>query len=401
MTNEKKEKRVFLIVLDSVGAGEAPDAADFGDSGAFTLKSIADVGGWQPATLGELGIGNIEGLGFLGTKEQPLGAVARMRERSMGKDTTIGHWEIAGKISGAPLPTFPEGFPEELLAAFSAKVGRGVLCNLPYSGTDVIRDFGEEHLKTGNLIVYTSADSVFQIAAHTDVVPLEELYRICRIARELLQGEKYGVGRVIARPFAGNAPDFYRTADRRDFSLEPPAVLLPEAVRNAGMRSIAVGKISDIFAGRGFTDAQKTHSNAEGMEKALAFAEENFTGLCFVNLVDFDMLWGHRRDVKGYADGMKAFDSWLPSFLDKLREGDLLMITADHGCDPCFTKTTDHTREYTPLLMFSPHLIPENFGTRDGFSDIAATAAAFLGIPFACDGEALPLQFSEPEEKSK
>ena len=261
-------KRVFLIVLDSLGIGEAPDAADFGDTGAFTLKSAYDTHALSIPHLTSMGIGNIEGLSFLGTTDTPTASVARLREASLGKDTTIGHWELAGHISHAPLPTFPNGFPEEFLKQFCERVGHDALCNRPYSGTAVIRDFGEEHLKTGKLIVYTSADSVFQIAAHTDVVPLSELYSICETAREMLTGE-LGVGRVIARPFEGTAPDFRRTADRRDFSLEPPTRMLPDAVKQSGLSSVSVGKIVDIFAGRGFTSILRTHSNDEGMQETL------------------------------------------------------------------------------------------------------------------------------------
>ncbi len=389
---KETQKRVFLIVLDSVGAGAAPDAADFGDTGAFTLRSVMQTGEWAPDCLRRLGMGNIDGLSFLGTADAPTAAVARMQERSRGKDTTVGHWEIAGHISPAPLPTFPNGFPQELLDRLTRETGREILCNRPYSGTEVIRDYGEEQLRRGALIVYTSADSVFQIAAHTDSVPLEELYDICRKARKMLAGPEYGVGRVIARPFAGKAPDFYRTADRRDFSLEPPHGLLPEAVKNAGLSSVAIGKISDIFAGCGFTDAARTHSNAEVGEELLRWVEKPFAGLCFANFVDFDMLWGHRRDAVGYARGMKAFDRWLPEFLSRMKPDDLLMITADHGCDPCFTATTDHTREYTPLVMVSSRIRPDNFGTRIGFADIAATAAAWLEIGFSGDGKEIPLR---------
>ena len=385
-----KAKRVFLIVLDSVGIGAAPDAEAFGDAGAFTLKSAAETGRLSVPTMLGMGLGQIPGLEFLGGTSAPTAVVARLRERSMGKDTTIGHWELAGHISEKPLPVFPRGFPTDFLERFSRAVGREVLCNRPYSGTEVIRDYGAEQLRTGGLIVYTSADSVFQIAAHTDVVPLEELYRACETARAMLTGD-LGVGRVIARPFTGTAPDFKRTADRRDYSLEPPAVMLPDAVLEAGLESIAVGKIADIFAGRGFRRTFRTHSNQEGMELAARLAKECFHGLCFVNLVDFDMLWGHRRDPVGYAEGLSAFDKWLGDFLDLLTEEDLLMITADHGCDPGFTRTTDHTREYVPLLVWGKGLSPACLGTRESFADVAATAADCLGVPLDCDGTALPL----------
>ena len=383
-----KAGRVFLIVLDSLGAGEAPDAAQFGDAGAFTLKSLWKTGKLRIPTLIGMGIGTIEGLSFLGVTDTPTACVARLTEASMGKDTTIGHWELAGYCSKKPLPTFPNGFPQSFLNAFSERVGRGVLCNLPYSGTDVIRDYGEEHLRTGALIVYTSADSVCQIAAHTDTVPLEELYAICETAREMLRGE-LGVGRVIARPFTGEAGRFVRTADRRDYSLEPPVLMLPDAVKSAGMDSVAIGKIADIFAGRGFTRFLRTHSNAEGMELTEALMTEAFSGLCFVNLVDFDMLWGHRRDAVGYAEGLNAFDAWLGRIVSELREDDVLMITADHGCDPGFIATTDHTREYVPFVMYGKQIAPKALGTKESFSDVAATVCELLGVSLACDGKSM------------
>ena len=381
-------KRVFLIVLDSLGIGGAPDAHEFGDEGAHTLKSLYNTGRLNIPNLLKMGLGNINGLEFLGEIDTPSASVLRVREASAGKDTTIGHWEIAGHISKKPLPTFPEGFPTDFLDSFSQKVGRGILCNRPYSGTAVIDDFGEEHLRTGKLIVYTSADSVFQIAAHTDVVPLQELYSICEAAREMLVGD-LGVGRVIARPFSGKAPDFYRTADRRDYSLEPPVRLLPEAARDAGLTTVSVGKIIDIFAGKGFDRAIRTHSNDEGMAAVSQIAKEDFSGLCFVNLVDFDMLWGHRRDAVAYAEGLNAFDGWLGSFINSLREDDALIITADHGCDPSYLKTTDHTREDVPCIIYSAGLTTINYGVRKGFSDIGATAASLLRVDFCGDGKPL------------
>ena len=390
----ENKKRVFLIVLDSLGAGEAPDASDFGDVGAHTLRSLYNTGALNIPNLRKLGIGNIDGLDFFGADDNMIGVVAKMRERSRGKDTTIGHWEIAGHISEEPLPIFPCGFPKEILDEFSCEVDRGVLCNKAYSGTAVISDYGEEHLKSGDLIVYTSADSVFQIAAHEEIVPLDELYDICKKARKILKG-KYGVGRVIARPFMGKAPDFYRTANRRDFSLEPPCRLLPEAIKEGGYHSIAIGKITDIFAGVGIGESVYTHSNREGNEETDKAAERDFSGLCFVNLVDFDTLWGHRRDPLKYAEGLNEFDSWLGGFLPKLKPDDLLIITADHGCDPSFAKTTDHTREYTPCIIYSPNIVPENLGIRNSFADIAATVASFLNVDFTCDGEAMPLKMKK------
>lgn len=388
----KDIKRVFLIVLDSVGAGEAPDAERFGDVGAHTLRSIWQTGKLKIDNLCRLGIGNIDGLSFLGTTDSPEACVARMREASMGKDTTVGHWEIAGHISSTPLPTFPEGFPESILDKIRRISGRELLCNKPYSGTAVIADYGKDAFEKKALIVYTSADSVLQIAAHTDAVPLDELYRICEKLREELDGPEEGVGRIIARPFVGENGAFKRTADRRDYSLKPPVRLLPQAVKEMGLESVSVGKISDIFAEIGFTQVNRTHSNREGMDIAEKYIDGDFLGLCFINLVDFDMLWGHRRDALGYAEGLCEFDTWLGRVLPRLREDDLLIITADHGCDPRFIKTTDHTREYTPFLAYSKKIAPQNFGTRDSFADIGATVASLLDVAFACDGE--PIEFN-------
>lgn len=373
------KKRVFLIVLDSLGAGEAPDAEKFGDKGSHTLLSLWKSGKLNIKNLVSLGIGSIDGLYFLGNNNSPRATVARLRELSQGKDTTIGHWEIAGLVSNEPLPTFPNGFDSELIGAFEKEIGRGVLCNKTYSGTAVIRDYGEEHIKSGKVIVYTSADSVFQVAAHEEVVPLDELYEICRKARKLLIG-KYGVGRVIARPFITENGKFVRTGNRRDFSLEPPCETLCDKVKAAGLDSIAVGKISDIFAGRGFTDHIPTHSNAEGMTATDSLVERDFSGLAFINLVDFDMLYGHRRDVEGYTDALNEFDAWLGKFLPKMRENDLLIITADHGCDPLFTKSTDHTREYVPFIMYKNNVAPENLGTVDGFTMISDTISRYLDL---------------------
>ena len=381
-------KRIFLIVLDSVGAGEAPDAAAFGDVGAHTLRSISASPRFSAKNLRALGLGNIDGLGFLGTVGEPRGAHGRLRELSLGKDTTIGHWEIGGIVSERPLPTYPEGFPKALLDEFSRRTGRGVICNLPYSGTEVIADYGEEHLRTGNLIVYTSADSVFQIAAHEDLVPPEELYRYCRIARELLVGE-HGVGRVIARPFIGEAGHFTRTANRHDFSIEPPRDTLLDALKAAGREVIGIGKIGDIFVGRGLTESHYTHSNTEGMEMLSKMAKRDFTGLCFANLVDFDMLYGHRRDVDGYAAALAAFDGWLGDFLPTLGEEDAVIVTADHGCDPAFLASTDHTREYVPLLVAGKGIAPVDLGTIDGFATVGATVAEALGVPFRGDGQSI------------
>ncbi|MBR2350476.1 MAG: phosphopentomutase [Clostridia bacterium] len=370
--------RVFVIVLDSFGIGAAPDAADFGDAGANTIKGVAGTGILSLPNMTSLGLGNIDGVDAIGKVENPKATYARLEERSRGKDTTTGHWEMAGLISESPMPTFPNGFPRELLNAFEAKVGRGTLCNLPYSGTDVIRDYGKEHVETGKLIVYTSADSVFQVAAHEEIVPVDELYAICRTAREMLTGE-YGVGRVIARPFIGTAPDFKRTENRRDFSLLPPKDTMLNKLSAAGLDVIGVGKIGDIFAMSGLTETHPTHNNGEGMAKAYELLDRDFHGLCFVNLVDFDMKYGHRQDAVGYAEALNAFDSWLGRAMPKLRPDDVLIITADHGCDPT-DESTDHTREYVPFLMYGENIPEENLGTISGFDYISNTVCRLLGI---------------------
>ena len=383
-------KRVFLIVLDSLGAGEAPDADKFGDVGAHTLRSLSTSDQLNIKNLLSLGIGNIDGLEFFGKTEAPLAAVARLQELSAGKDTTIGHWEISGIISESPLPTFPLGFDEKIIKKIEAATGRKIICNKTYSGTAVINDYGDEHLRTGALIVYTSADSVFQIAAHEDIIPTEELYDICRTARSLLTG-KYGVGRVIARPFNGTSGNFHRTANRRDFSLEPTQKNMCDAIKESGLDCIAVGKISDIFAGRGFTQSYLSHSNEEGMSITTKLETEDFNGLCFVNLVDFDTSYGHRRDVHGYAKALSVFDAWLGDFIGTLKNDDVLMITADHGCDPLFTATTDHTREYTPLLVYGNKILPQNLGTRKGFCDISSEICDMLGVDFDGKGQKMSL----------
>ena len=380
-------KRIFLFVLDSCGIGAMPDAASFGDMGVNTLKACTTSGKLRIPNMIAAGLGNIDGVEYLPKTDAPKGAVARLTEASMGKDTTIGHWEIAGIISPEPLPTYPEGFPQEVLDAFSEATGRGCLCNLPYSGTDVIRDYGQEQLDTGKWIVYTSADSVFQVAAHEEFIPLEELYDACHKARKILRG-RHGVGRVIARPFVGDAANgFKRTSNRHDYSLEPPARTMLDAIKAAGLDSIAVGKIHDIFAGYGDTEYVYNKSNAHGMEHAWHYADQDFRGLCFVNLVDFDMLFGHRRDIDGYANALTEFDTWLGSFLEKLGEEDLVMITADHGCDPAYTATTDHTREYVPLLILGKQVKPVNLGTRASFADIAATVTELLGVEYSTPGK--------------
>ncbi len=380
-------KRVFLIVLDSCGIGYEPDADLFGDVGANTLKRISGSDKFNIPTLTRLGLGMIDGVDYLEKCDAPLATVGRLREVSMGKDTTIGHWEIAGIVSKSPLPTYPNGFPKEVIAEFEEAVGRRAICNKPYSGTEVIKDYGREHVETGALIVYTSADSVFQIAAHEDVVPLEQLYEYCRIARGILNG-KHGVGRVIARPFVGEVGNFKRTANRRDFSLVPPRATMLDAIKDAGLDVISVGKINDIFVGAGITESILTHSNAEGMQVTAELAERDFNGLCFTNLVDFDMLYGHRQDVDGYAAALTEFDAWLDGFIKKLGDDDTLIITADHGCDPG-DDSTDHTREYVPLIMYNKKTAPENLGTRFGFYDIAERVTEMLGVDFRVNGDGI------------
>ncbi len=362
-----KYNRVFLIVLDSFGIGNAPDADKFDDSGANTLKSISKSGKFNISNLNRLGLSNINCVD-LADYDSPIGKFGALQELSNGKDTTIGHFEIAGIISEKPMPTYPDGFPDEIIKEFEIQTGCDTLCNKTYSGTQVIADYGEEHIKTGKLIVYTSADSVFQIAAHTDVVPLKKLYEYCRIARNILTGE-HAVGRVIARPFNGKYP-FTRTADRRDFSVEPPKETILDKLKSNHFDVISVGKIVDIFANRGITESYYTHSNDEGMTKTLELADKDFTGLVFTNLVDFDMKYGHRRDADGYANSIREFDNWLNDFLPKMKKEDLLIITADHGCDPAY-KGTDHTREQVPIIMYSPDIQPENLGTINGYNYIS------------------------------
>lgn len=378
-------RRVFFVVLDSFGIGEEPDADAFGDVGSNTLKSVYGSKFFDFKNMAKLGFFNIDGIEVGSKNPNPEGAVARMQEASMGKDTTIGHWEIGGIISPKAFPTYPDGFPKEILDEFERQTGRGILCNKPYSGTVVINDYGDEHVETGKWIVYTSADSVFQIAAHEDVVPLEELYDACRKAREILQGE-HGVGRVIARPFTGTSGNYTRTTNRHDFSLEPPRDTILDVIKNNGMSVLSVGKIYDIFAHRGTTDHVFTTSNTDGMDKLSDWMDRDFEGLCFVNLVDFDMIYGHRRDIDGYAKALAEFDSRLPEFMSKLKEDDIFMITADHGCDPGFTKTTDHTREYVPYVVFGKNVKPGNYGTRKTFADMGATVLNYLGINESLDG---------------
>ncbi len=383
--------RFFIIVLDSFGIGQMPDADKFGGFDVNTIGAVSRTGALNVPNMRDLGLFQIEGVDVDGSIDRGIGhsaMIARMTERSAGKDTTIGHWEIAGLVSEKPLPTYPNGFPKEVLDEFSKRTGRGVLCNKPYSGTEVINDYGDEHVKTGDLIVYTSADSVFQIAAHEDVVPCETLYEYCRIAREILVGE-HGVGRVIARPFVGTSGNYTRTPRRHDFSLLPPGDTMLDVLKAKGKDVIAVGKINDIFAGKGITEYVYTSGNAEGIERTLEYLDKDFDGLCFINLVDYDMLYGHRRDSVGYAAALNFFDIKLKDILSKLKDDDALLITADHGCDPSYTRTTDHTREYTPMLLYGKKIPAKNLGTRDSFADIAATTLDFLGLSERLAGKSM------------
>lgn len=374
-------KRIFLIVLDSFGIGAASDAADFGDEGSNTLGSVAKSEKFFCPNLQKLGLFNITGVTCSAPVERPAGNYGRLREKSRGKDTIIGHWELAGIISKKPMPVFPDGFPSEFVEEFEKRIGRKCICNRPYSGTEVIKKYGGEHLKTGNLILYTSADSVCQIAANEAIVPVEQLYSYCETARELLTGDM-AVGRVIARPFVGTSADnFTRTSNRHDFALSPPSPTMLDILKNNGRDVISVGKIRDIFNGKGITESCKTTGNADGMEKVRRISRRDFSGLCFLNLVDFDMLYGHRRDVDGYAQALTEFDRFLTGFIRDMKPDDLLMITADHGCDPAYMKTTDHTREEVPVLLYSKS-IPggRDYGIRDGFTCVANTVCSQLGL---------------------
>lgn len=386
-------KRIFLIVLDSCGIGALPDAEAFGDAGVHTLRSCYETGKLQIPTLLKLGLGNVEGVEFLEKQEQPAAAYGRCLEQSMGKDTTTGHWEIAGLISPNPMPTYPNGFPQEIIEAFCKETGRGILCNKPYSGTEVIKDYGDEHVKTGKLIVYTSADSVFQIAAHEEVVPLEDLYQYCKIARRILTGE-HAVGRVIARPFVGVDGVYTRTANRHDYSLEPYAATMLDVMKDAGKEVVAIGKITDIFAGKGVTESIFAHSNEEGMQRTMEAVKREFEGLCFTNLVDFDMIYGHRNDAEGYTKALNQFDQWLGKFVEQLGDEDALIITADHGCDPGDV-STDHTREYVPLLVYGKQIRPIDLDTRTTFADIAATVCDWLGVQLDTKGKSFAKEVEE------
>lgn len=393
-------KRIFIIVLDSFGIGALPDAAEYGDEGSNTLGALTASGLLHVPCLSSLGLFHIEGPNKKDGLMPPKGAYGRMAEFSKGKDTTTGHWEIAGLVSEEAFPTYPQGFPPEIISAFEAATGRKVLCNRPYSGTDVIRDFGREHLKTGDLIVYTSADSVFQIAAHEGLVPLEKLYEYCRLAREILTGEN-AVARVIARPFTGEYPDFVRTNNRHDFSLEPDTTMLDILSQN-DLDVIAVGKIHDIFAGKGLTDSIAISGNEDGMNKTIELLDRDFKGLAFINLVDFDSLYGHRNDVKGYTEAMNSFDRQLTEFLSGMKGSDLLVVTADHGCDPS-TPSTDHSREYVPLLAYGQMAYAGvNLGTRKSFADIAKTVLEIFDLPSTdISGESFKAQILESSSEAK
>lgn len=385
-------KRVIMMVMDSFGIGEEPDADKFGDLGTNTLRSCLTSKYFKADNLKKMGFFNIDGVKELNYTEEeanPTAVYGRMQEASMGKDTTIGHWEIAGVISPEPLPTFPDGFPQETLDEFERLTGRGVLCNKPYSGTTVINEYGDEHVETGKWIVYTSADSVFQIAAHEEVVPLEELYEACRTARKILKG-KTGVGRVIARPFVGKGNGNYtRTSNRHDFSLEPPKETMLDNIISADKKVLAVGKIKDIFAGIGISEYVYTTGNEDGINKTLEYMDRDDASIIFTNLVDYDMLYGHRRDIDGYAKAVAYFDERLPEIISKMKDDDVLMITADHGCDPGYTKTTDHTREYVPFIMYGKNITPKNLGTRKTFADMGATVLDYLEVPSTIAGDSV------------
>lgn len=371
--------RVTLIVLDSVGIGALPDAGEYGDENSNTLGNIIKKLGYlKIPNLKKLGIGNIEGIDYLENTNNPIAAYGKSLERSKGKDTTTGHWEISGIILENPFPTYPKGFPKDIMNKFEKLIGKKTLGNKPASGTEIIKELGDEHIKTGYPIVYTSADSVFQIAAHEEVISLEELYDMCEKARKLLQGE-HGVGRVIARPFIGMNGDFTRTLNRHDYSLKPTHKTVLNIIKEADMEVKAVGKISDIFSGEGITDFVHTENNMDGVDKTIKYMNEDYNGLIFTNLVDFDMNYGHRNNVEGYGRSLEEFDNRLPDILSNMKEEEVLMITADHGCDPT-TEGTDHSREYIPILVYGKGINPNNIGIRDSFADIGATILEILGL---------------------
>ncbi|MDR1641591.1 MAG: phosphopentomutase [Clostridiales bacterium] len=370
--------RIHVIVLDSAGIGAAPDAADFNDLGCDTFGHISDFGVTLP-NMEKLGLGMIKSMKGIKAIPDHKGYAGKLEEKSVGKDTLTGHWELMGVISQTPFPVYEKGFDKELLGKLEAFSGRKIICNLPYSGTDVLRDYGEEHLKTGALIVYTSADSVLQVAAHEEVVPLEELYKFCAYAREITMAPPWLLGRIIARPFLGAPGNFSRTTGRHDYALSPPRETALDYLKNAGLDVIAIGKINDIFNKQGITKAYSTKGNMDGVDKAASVMKEDFTGLSFTNLVDFDMLYGHRRDLSGYAKALEAFDARLPELMGLMREDDLLVLTADHGNDPTFTGT-DHTREYVPIIAYSPSMASHGELPIGNFADLAATICDNFGV---------------------
>lgn len=382
-----KFKRICLIVLDSVGIGELPDAPSFGDAGAHTLGHIAESNAsFSLPHMQRLGLGNIAPLDKISAVSDPLAFYGKMAEVSVGKDTMTGHWEIMGLKVTIPFNVFPDGFPQELIERFEQETGRKVIGNKPASGTEILDELGEEQMKTGAWIVYTSADSVFQLAAHEEIIPLDELYRACEIARKLTLEEPYAVGRVIARPYVGEPGAFKRTPNRHDYAVKPPEPTVMNHLKAAGLDSIAIGKINDIYSGEGVTKSRPTKSNLDGIQATIEQLEQSFTGLLFTNLVDFDSLYGHRRDPAGYAKALEEFDQWLPKLMEQLGPEDLLILTADHGNDPVHPGT-DHTREYVPLLVYSPGLTaPGNLGVRATFADIGATVADNFGIASTGNG---------------
>ncbi|MGX7014296.1 phosphopentomutase [Vagococcus silagei] len=381
-------KRVHLIVLDSVGIGEAPDAEKFGDVGSDTLGHIAETAGLAIPHMEQLGLGTIAPLTGVASVNDHKGYATKLEEISVGKDTMTGHWEIMGLNIQTPFRVFPEGFPQDLLDKITEFSGRGIImgANKPYSGTKVIDDFGEEQMKTGSLIIYTSADPVLQIAAHEDIIPLDELYRICEYTREITKDDPYMIGRIIARPYVGEPGNFTRTPNRHDYALDPFGHTVLDSLKDAGKDVIAVGKINDIFNGQGVTDAVRTKSNMDGVDQLLKVMAKDFTGMSFTNLVDFDALFGHRRDVKGYANALEEFDARLPEIYDAMGEDDLLLITADHGNDPTFPGT-DHTREYVPLLAYSKKMNGQGALKQGHYADISATIAENFGVPATENGE--------------
>ncbi len=386
-------KRVVLIILDSVGAGELPDAAEYGDVGSNTIKNIyKKVDGFSLPNLEKLGLLNIDGFqDLIKSSSKYMGSVGKCNEKSKGKDTTTGHWEISGIVTENPFPVFHNGFPDDFISEFEKKVGRKTIGNYAASGTEIIKELGKEHVATGNLIVYTSADSVFQIAAHEEVVPLDELYNICKIAREMLSGD-LAVGRVIARPFIGSDGSYTRTKNRRDFSLVPTSDTMLDYIKNDNKEVLAIGKIEDIFVNQGITKSIHTTNNNDGIEATINAIKEDFEGLIFTNLVDFDMIYGHRNDLKGYSDALKYFDSKLPEIINSLKNDDILIITADHGCDPT-TESTDHSREYIPLIIFGKEIKSNNnVGILDTFSCIGKTILDILNIENKIEGYSIKEQ---------